>query len=185
MDEQQGAQSNNPPFHELRQNVNALIGICQIVSRLVEVFLRVPGSWGERFASFQMLGSWVLAFFWVAFYPQEEPRPMMWLVLAATGMLLVHRIVGVWRRRWGREVHSRYPGDSLVGGPTRECVLLAIASVVALAFNKPLGAYLTVSSICFWVSQAWQQAADKARIRNLRDLRIDQQNVMRQMQDEA
>src|SRR5262249_39984561 len=129
--------------------------------------------------------SWVLAFLWPLFYPQEDCRPIVWFFLAATVGLLVHRVVGAWRRSRGREVHSQYPGDSLLGNTEREFMLLMIATVVALAFNKPLGVYMLVATICFWVSQAWQRAGEKAQIRVMRDLKIERENLMRQMQDDV
>jgi hypothetical protein len=184
MQEQRG-QSNEPPFQELRQRIHIVIGICHVQSQLVQVFLRVPGTWGERFAGIHMLASWVVTFFWAGLFPGENHWPMLWFFVAATAMLLVHRVSGVWRRAHGREVHSRYPGDSWLGDYTREAVFLCIAAAVALAFNKPLGVYLAVSAFCFVVSLAWQREADQARIRNLRDMRIEQEALMRRVENDS
>jgi|ERR1043165_6581525 hypothetical protein len=186
-DSQQQPQQGQP-FQEMRQNVNMLVAVIQIIARMSEVFLRRPGTWGERYCGLQFVLSWIFCFcFSSLFYPREDPRPMLSFWLAATALLLVHRICGVWRRRFGYESHSLYSGRSWFAGDEiraktfKEPIVTILVGVFVLYGSTPLGVYLIVAGICLGVANQYQAFAEDARVRQARDARIDAEILMQRL----
>jgi hypothetical protein len=180
MREQQPENQRQQPFQETRANFGMLIGLCQIISMLLTVFLRRPGTWGTRHAGFQMILSWVFAFvFSPLFFPRHLAWPMLVLWIASTVLLLLHRVVGMQLRLKGYECSSRYTGRSWIGGneitakAISEPLLVILLGVLAYAVSDPLAVYLIVSGIALAVATWWQVAADNARVRAAKDARFD------------
>jgi hypothetical protein len=176
----QQEQNQQEPFQEMRQSANICVGLAQIMSKMLEVFLRVPGTFGERYLNFQAVFSWLILLVWgPMLFPTEDPRPMLWAWLAATAWLLVHRVAGLFR---GNAEHSRYWGRSILP-PHMEPVVAALTGMITLAFSMPLGSYLLFAGIALGISMSWQESADRARVRAMRDARIEQEWFMRQVEE--
>jgi hypothetical protein len=184
--EHQGAQSQQP-FQEVRQTANALIAAAQIMGKMAEVFLRVPGTFGDRFLGLQAVFSWIILLIWgPLIFPTEDPRPMLWLWIAATVMLIIHRITGAFRKN---EEHSLYSGrpilswffaDEIRLKGTWEPMVVVVAGIGALSFSIALGSYLVAAGIAIGIGAEWQRAADRAKVRAMRDARIEQEWLMQQ-----
>jgi hypothetical protein len=176
-DQQQ--QPQKPLLQEWAQNTNIILGIIQIYCMIFSVFVKKPGSWGERFASWRMMASWVLLFlFGPLFYPREDHRPLLLLFLASTVLLLIHRVAGIWRRSRGYRCHSLYPGNSWLGTDARDVVLVFFCGILSLLFNQPLAAYLLIGSVCMWIIAAWQRAAHAAKRRAIADAQFESEVMM-------
>lgn len=173
-----GEQQNQEPLQDLRRSANVLVWAAQVQCKMLEVLLRWPGSFGNRYLGIQAVLSWAVLFFWTGFFPHDDPRPCLWLWLGVTLWLIVHRIAGL---RNQTERHSRDMGRSILG--RWEAAVAVLIGVLACAFSPPLGSYLAVSGIALGIAMGWQEAADKARLRQLRDARIDQEWIMRELNE--
>jgi hypothetical protein len=169
-----------PAFHDIRQTANAVVGLAQVLCKPAEVVLRVPGTWGERYANFQMVLGWLFLFFFPAlFFRGDDPRPCWWLFAGVTAWLCVHRVAGIWRRWRGYRPHSMYSGRSGFGGNEvraktfLEPLLLITGGIVLLGWDRPLGTYVILSGVTLGIAGAWQVAADNAQIRAARDAQLD------------
>jgi hypothetical protein len=179
------------PFQEMRSNVNMLVGLCQIIGKPMEVWLRRPGTWGDHFAGHQMVLGWLfIPVFTVVLFPQESPVPMVTFWGLTTFWLIVHRIKGWQLRRKGYRPHSRYTGCpwipwvSEINAKCNWEPTLVMALFPVVLFNVPLGAYFLVSGSALFLAAGWQRAADSARLRQMRDARLEQQWLMEKMQSE-
>jgi len=189
-DQQQ--QQQKPPFHDVRQSVNAFIGLCQIISKPMEAWLRRPGTWGDRYVNHQMLLGWLfIPLFSALLFPREPQGPMLWFMVLTALVLLVHRVRG-WRlRRRGYRPHSRYMGRSWVPWASSvnakcnwEPTLVWMLVPVTIPFCVPLGVYFLVAGSALFFAANWQRDADAARLRQMRDLKWEQLWLMERMQDE-
>lgn len=177
MHEQQEQQQE--PFQDMRRSANMLIALAQIMCKMLEVFVRVPGTFGSRYLGFQAVFSWLLLLVWgPIFFPTEDPRPLLWVWVGATVWLLVHRIAGLFRRT---EEHSRYWGRSIL--PLHmESIGACIAGGIAMGPCPPLGTYLLCSGIALGIAMSWQDCADRAKIRAARDARLESEWFNRQVE---
>lgn len=171
----------------MSDKVNIGIAVVQIISHMVELFLRRPGTFGSRYVGFQFVLSWLFLFFFPVFFQREDPRPLLAFWVASTVMLLVHRIAGGWRQWYGHETHSRSGGESWFSGSfTARCVkeLLALIALAigAFSFSAPLGTYLMISAACLYLSMVYLAEADRARVRAAKDARMDAEWMATQMQ---
>jgi hypothetical protein len=191
MHDEHARQSPAQPFQETREGFRLTVGISQIVSRLLAAWLRIPGSWGERFAGFQMLLSWLFALFFAPLlFPRHSPMPMLVFWLASTALLLLHRVIGIARQWNGRVVHRQYggtpwfPGNEIRVKAYWEPFLVVCVGVLALSFSKPLGSYLILAGIALCLSAGWQVASDNAQIRRIRDARLEQRWLLQRLREE-
>jgi len=175
---QQEGQSEGP-LQQMRGNVLGVIAICQMFSAPLYIVTRRFGTWGERFCGFHM-GAGLLALPVIGAFstPQDHPEqlaPLMWLWCAMWGLLLVHRIAGIWRRSRGEVVHSLY--DGAVWWPTRNEVrakrnehgLILLLGLGCLVFSQPLGAWVIGAAVCGCISTEYQHQARQAQLRAIRD----------------
>lgn len=184
------------PFQEIRQNVNILVGIAQCISRPIEALLRRPGTWGERYMSFQAMIGWLFCAMFSSFYrdhyppffrPQNDPMPMFYLLMLITGMLVVHRVAGIWRRSNGYLCHSVYSGQSWFQGKestakgTYEPIILIAFGIGLGEYNVPLCAYLVICGFALGINGAYLGAADNARLRHAKDAQIEAQWMQERM----
>ncbi len=188
----QPQEQQHPPFHELRQNFGLFIGICQIIGKPLEAWLRQPGTWGERYVTHQTLLGWLfIPVFSGLLYPREPQGPVICFWWLTACLLIAHRLRG-WRlRRKGYRPHSRYMGRSWL--PCRsevnakcnwEPTLVWIAGPLLMGISIPLGVYMLVAGSALFFAAGWQNAADKARLRQIRDARLDQEWLMERIQED-
>jgi FtsH-binding integral membrane protein len=180
MNDQQGEQGRQSLDQQFSWWVNLFVSLGQIMCKMVEVLTRWPGSMGERYLGIQAAISWMVCFFWAGFFPGKDPRPMMLLWFAATSALVIHRIAGAWRRNRGYVVHSVYIGTPIFWSYSVEFVLVLMVGLVTVNINTPLGSYLIVAAIGLWISGTYQRAAEKSRLRAIRDARLENEWLMQQ-----
>jgi hypothetical protein len=179
-----------PPslFEDLKQQFNIGVGVSQIFSKPVQVWLHRPGTWGDRFANYQLVIGFIAMWaFGPLCFAQDSQCGMTVFCLLTTAMLLVHRLAGHWNRRAIAQTHSHYsgtpwlPGDEMRVKTKLEPLLLICVGPVVIGFYPPLGTYLLLTGIALAISMAWQAAAHNARIRSIRDSKIEQEWLMGEM----
>ncbi len=183
------------PLGDTKTGCNAAIGLTQAIAAPFEAWLRKPGSWGERHAGTHMALGWLALLAVPALmFPREPQGPVVLFWLATTLLLLVHRVEGV-RLRWrGYQAHSRFTGVSrftpgvtdsqITAKKVWEPVAVFLAGGLALAVSLPLGIYLMLGAVCLSFTAAYQEEADLARRRALRDARFEAYQMSRDQRDE-
>lgn len=165
------------PFREARQHFQVFTGLVQIVSAPLTAWTRKFGTWGERYAGFQMVLGWLLIPVAAAFAPRDDPGPLVLFWFATTLMLMLHRAEGVRLRRRGYAPHSRYsgvsrvPGDEWFAKGTVEPLLAILAGIFACLVCPPLGGWLITAGICQGFAVGLSRDEERARIRSMRDAR--------------
>jgi hypothetical protein len=180
-------QSQQQP--SLAQNVNAVVAIAQYMSVIGGVFVRWPGTWGKRHAGMHMAVSWIIMFlFGPLFFKQADPRPMLYLWIAATALLLLHRIAGAFRRL---RVHSLYTGKSIFSLVTRnekvakgvlEPMAFGLVGCLAGQFSPPMGVYFILVAVGSFISAEWMTHMENARVQAAEDAWHDAQYMQGEMQ---
>jgi hypothetical protein len=158
-------------------------GITLVISSLsfladpVRAYLRVFGTWGDRFVSIYSVLGVCSMFLFIAEYRDPIAFPAFYLTCF---MFLVHRIAGLWRPSG---THSQYDGRSWFSGDERrakgfkEPLLVAIAGVACLSFSKGLGHYLLLADVGLVLSHAYYRMRIRAQVRQMRDSRIEAEIV--------
>jgi hypothetical protein len=173
----------------MAQNFNMVIAIAQYISMISEVFTRLPGTWGKRHAGLHMGVSWVILFcFGGFFFRHDDPMPMFYLWVAATSLLLLHRIVGA---VWPPRVHSLYTGTSIfsiftsnesLAKGTLEPMAFVLAGALVGKHSPPMGVYFFVVAVCGFIANAWMVHVEQARMQAAEDAFYDAQIMQREMQ---
>jgi hypothetical protein len=193
LNELQPQQQPKPPFNDVRQSASYFFGLSQIVSRPLEAWLRRPGTWGARYVNYQWVLGWLfIPLFWAFFCSGQSPKGLFWFMGLTACMLALHRVRGWHLRRLGYRPHSRYVGQSwlslffseLNAKGNWEPTVAICAGAALLWVDIPLGVYLIVAGNALFFATGWQRAADAAKLRQLRDARLEQQWFMEQMQQD-
>lgn len=175
----------------LKEQVNFLVGVAQIVASPLELVLRRPGTAGECYFNGRTFIGILLMFVFIVF--AEGPHPgnaqAVWAGGIAFVLLVAHKSRERLRDARGDVVHSRYvgrswlPGDETWVKSNLEPVVALFAGLFCLAVAKGLALYLIVSSCGLAISVSFAQLEHRARVRGLRDAMIEQGNIMDQLRD--
>jgi hypothetical protein len=168
-----------------------LVALGQIVSKILLVFLRVPGSAGSRFFSGQAMISLFVGFLWIAC---KEPVLAVYFFWAVVGMLALHRIAARWVRTPGE--HSLYTGlpwltwllgvnEITAKGPCEFVLVLISGTVIWGAGHVGLGSWMVVSAFGLAVANAFMTMRDNAMDRARADMLAEQRIVMRRWQEQV
>jgi hypothetical protein len=179
-------QHENKPM-SMSDKVNILVAIVQIISHMVELFVRRPGSFGTRYVGLQFVLSWGFLFFFPVFFQHDDPAPVLTFWLICTAMLLIHRIAGVFLRT--DTVHSLSVGRSWFSGSfstqsAKEFVFVMAVSFGVSTFSIPLATYLFWSAVCLAISMTYVLQAEKARLRAAIDARLDAEWMQKQLEEQ-
>ncbi len=184
-------QQPQQPFQQLRQDFSLFIGVCQIIGKPLEPWLRKPGTWGDRHVNHQMVMGWLfIPVFSSLMYPRESQTAVIWFWGLTLWLLLVHRIRGWWLRWRGYRPHSRYmgwswmPGDEVNAKCRGEPLLALLSGLLLMHISKPLGMYLLLGGTALFISSRWQKAGDDAKLRQMHDVHIDEEWLMKRMQED-
>jgi hypothetical protein len=143
------------------------------------------GTWGPRFL---VSPANALGFFWPWIFaalvgPDKQLVLLFLFWIASIPFLMLHGIVGIWRRRRGYKPHSRYWGDcwGQAGGSIREqrwarqkmSLLILVVSAIGFTWVPPLGAMLMASVLAKMISDAIAFDAIQIRMREMDDARIE------------
>jgi MFS family permease len=188
-------QQSGPPFKELRQQVNIILFCAQVLSAPLRAWFTVPGTWGERFADCRMaLGVIILLVGPPACFPEADNRPAFVFFVATVALLLAQRIAGVWRRRKGYRMHSQYTGRSYFSyvfsneievKSRYEPGLALLVGLLLIGLSPGLGCWLIVAAFAQGLCVAWAEERDNARLRALRDQRLEQAYLMEHFREEV
>jgi hypothetical protein len=191
-DPRQDGQDQQSPFQELRKQMNLLLALTQIISAPLEPWLRQLGTFGERYFGFHLAaGLAVLLVGPVLFFPTTDPRPALAFLIATLFVMAIHRLEAWKRRRKGFVCHSRYsgtpwlPGEEVKAKTVWQPFLAVLSGAAMCLFSPPLGAWMVTAGVCLALSHGFQQEADKARIRAMRDAQIEAEYYTARYREEA
>lgn len=191
-DPHQHGPDHKTPFQEMRQQVNLLVALTQIISAPVEPWLRKAGSIGERYFGFHLaMGLVAMLVLPALVFPTHDLRPVLAVLLATIFVLVCHRIKGAYLRRKGLIVHSRYsgtpflPGDEIKAKTVWEPFLVMLAGGAMCLLSPPLGAWMIAAGVCLGFAHGYQQDAENARLRAMRDARIEAEYYAGRFRKEA
>lgn len=189
---QQPEPSSSPFSREsMRNSLHWLQFIARIGSVSMEVFLR--RGFGSRYLHLEALLAAMLLMAWPAFSPECDPRPMFWLFIGYLIMCAAARFEHLVAFLRGSLVdrHTRYNGAPLLCRLFPKCsevtiksqiepVLIFVTGLIARSYNSSLGGYLLFASACMGLTAFFLRARDNAKLLDLRDALIEQQQLARQ-----
>jgi hypothetical protein len=174
------------PFEDAKRAFNFVAFAAQVLSHPVEVFLRT------RFGSQYFGVASIVAFFtipmWMLFFPTESPVGISAFWLLYLVMQLRARIESGRLAAKGEAGHSRYNGaprlarafKSLPESKIKAAIEPLAVFLTALAVmegSAPLGSYLIAAAFALAFNNALLDAVTKARVRELNDSLIEQQQL--------
>ena len=172
-----GQGEGRPPsmMADTKQMVNCLMMLALVAGFSAAVFLRRPGTAGDRWAGGMIIlfGAFYIPVFAVLFSPTDGAvlMPVMWAYLA---FAVVHRLFP------DRSEYGFYGGRSWLGSDARrakgkrEPALLLVLAVLASPW-PPVAAWLVAAAVGLaaeWSLQEWQKLAVQ---RSARDARLKQE----------
>jgi hypothetical protein len=180
----EGPDPGGPPFREMRQQMQVLIGVMQIVAMPLSAHTRRLGTWGDRYVGFHMALGWLSMPAFALFFPEADVRPLL-LAWLTTGILLAaHRVCGWWRTLRGYWAPSQYSGGSWIPGDEWkakghwEPFLALLLGMAACLYSPVVGTWLIAAAACQAVVVALAQDEEKAIVRAARDARFRAQYEM-------
>ena len=168
--------------------LGVLLLLLQAFAVVAEVFLhkRIGRRYLDKQAALALL---VIPGF-VLVWPEEDPRPLLYLLVAFALRCAVLRLQWLRRRTIDVVEHTRYSGwpailDGRLGNrlsePTAKSVveplLVFFVGAVFCELSKPLGSFGMVSAVCLLVTAKTRLTFERSRIMDLRDAQIDQRNL--------
>lgn len=176
-------------IENMRASAYWLAFIAQTLAVSVEVVLRTR--MGSRAIALRGLAAFFLIPLWMVFFPGQEAGPLMWFwCLYVWGC--VRQRVGSAQGDLG---HSRYSGESVLRRIFPRCselkvkgkiepVFVVVIGLFLLPLNQPLGSFLIAAGIGLGASVGLGESVERAKVRELNDARIDQQDVIDRFRQE-
>ncbi|MCE9592333.1 MAG: hypothetical protein K8S99_17650 [Planctomycetes bacterium] len=184
MEEQQGSTG---VMDQWRSGMSCIVFFARSLAVSVEVFLR--RGFGERYIGLQAAVAMPIILFFGVFFPEDDPGPMLWFLLAYLVMCVRARIDGFRRRRRGElRSHSFYNGwprlarvnpkftESQVKRKTEPLLVLAVGYLV-WQLNRPLGMYLILSAAALFLVAVLTERYERARAMDMNDAVIEQHRL--------
>lgn len=184
-----------PPADRIQEFKNFLCWVHffpRALAMSVELFLHRGSSFGERYLGAQGLVAAAIMFFFPVFWPESDPTPLMWLLIAylALWVLAKGRIAARRARGEGAE-HSYYTGRPHLMGLSRgrgevrikssvEPALVIVTGIVVLGLNEPLGAYLLVSGVGLGIAVNASLQQERMRALDMQDALMEQRRIAEQ-----
>ncbi len=181
-----------PPIdrvQEFRNFMGVVMFIARSLAVSVEVFLHRGSSFGERYLGPQGVVAGVIMFFFPIFWPQSDPRPLMWFLASFLALWMMAKLGIAVRRLRGRGAgHSYYTGRPRLMLLTRgraeiqvkssfEPALVIIAGMAVMGLNEPLGAYLMLAGVGLGVAVNASLQQDRTRALDMQDALMDQRRI--------
>jgi hypothetical protein len=174
------------PIEDAKRAFSLLAFASQVLAHPTEVFLRT------RFGSQYFGVAAGLAFFvvpmWMVFFP-TEPATGIWIFWCLyIVMQLRARIETARSKSKGEVIHSRYNGWPRLANAFKsmpesrlkaaiEPLAVFLCALAVMAGSVPLGSFLIVSAFALAFNNALLGAVTKARVRELNDTLIEQQQI--------
>ncbi len=168
------------------------------LSSTVEVFLRKPKTFGQRYAGMQVAVGGMLLFlypvYWWHGHNTDPIRVFLVLYIAMLSWIRLQTFTRV--RRGGPQPHTRYAGTpriASVRGIRRlkdetirgilEPALVILAGAFTAEINGPLGGYLIIAGFALLACSNSVIGERKQRAMRMHDAQIEQQAVVQQLRD--
>ncbi|MFO0831531.1 MAG: hypothetical protein U0637_06780 [Phycisphaerales bacterium] len=187
MQQQQPEQQNLwTPIEDAKRAFSFLAFVAQVLAHPVEVFLRT--GFGSQYFGIAALVSFFAVPMWMVFFPTENPAGIwifwaLYLVMQLRARIETTRLLSK-----GERLHSRYNGfprlakafksmpESKLKGSIEPLAVLLTALAV-MQGSVPLGSYLIAAAFALAFNNALIDAVTKARVRELNDSLIEQQQL--------
>jgi hypothetical protein len=157
---------------------NLFVLVCQIASKPVEAFLRVPGTVGVRYFNLQAVVGTCALLLWVTSW---HPGHAVLAFYASAIMFAIHRLA----RRWTPiDEHSMYtgrswiPGDELTVKGVWEVLFVALTGILLLGPSPGLGTWLLLSAVGLLGTHSHFSLRMKAIDRSIRDALAEQRQML-------
>lgn len=172
----------------LGENINAAVGLCQIISMPLLLVLRRWGTMGERISGgFQMALGCLLLIVILAMSKEKYLGPYVMYVMLI--LFLVHNGKRKQLQRKGYRCHSMYTGQPWFGGDkikgSAEPAYVLMIGMFTLPFSLVLGGYVMVAGICLGTAFSYYQVRMDAQVRSLRDAQHEQEVLRELMEKEG
>src|ERR1700722_7101295 len=178
-------QQQNDSRPEMREGINFLLFICQVLAVTCEVFLHRRH--GRRWPGLHGLWGVLLILLFPLFWPAEDAMPLIWFLWAYIGACALARI-GALCRRYDYGTHSRYSGIPRISRLLRflsestikrviEPALVFSIGVACLSMNKPFGSYLILAALGLFISTGASDAWARSQADILNDSVIEQREI--------
>ncbi|QOJ14164.1 MAG: hypothetical protein HRU75_05745 [Planctomycetia bacterium] len=185
-----------------QKGINNALGVMTFVFRAfavtIEVFLRRPDSFGERYFGLQAAAGFMLILIWPAFWEGHSPGPMLVFLALYWLALLIARLRTKWRvRRGGPQPHTLYNGAPTLQKVWRrspeqriktviEPLYLVFMALCVAIMSVPLATYMALAGICAAASSGMSGALQHRRTMDLHDAFVEQRGsaeAFRRMRD--
>lgn len=170
MQQQQVQPDKLPEINEITGLIHAVISLHAFT---VAVFLRRPGTAGDRWANGLFL-LFALAYvpLFCLFFPPQEIGPMLYVWYASTGLTILHRLFN------DREEYGYYSGRSWLGtdeqAKGRREVLFVAALGILASPSAPVRAWLLIGAVCLLLEVTIERQRNNVFRRAARDARMRQ-----------
>lgn len=173
---------------QYQSSARCVLFICECLALTVIVFLR--RKFGERFIGFRGLAAVGLMMAYTLFWPEDDPSPLGWFLVAYLVMCVLLRIEVAQRRRRGETCHSFYSGypvlmrivpkwdEAKVKG-VAEPLVAFIAGCLLLPVSRPLGSFVMLAAFALYVSVHMALHYERTRLVEMNDRLIEQQHLAR------
>jgi hypothetical protein len=172
-----------PSMPDFRSAANIFALILFILAVSTEVFLRK--GFGPRYFGLQSALAALAIPFFTIFFPHDDPRPLMWFLMAYLGMCLLCRIGTMACTARGLHCHSRYNGRPLLCRVlpwmsevaikrSVEPAVVLVAGLLIAEWNLPLGSYLMLSAFGLAATAFLIEAHERQRSMDMLDGYLDQ-----------
>lgn len=174
------------PIEDAKRAFSLLVFASQVLGHPVEVFLRTR--FGSQYFGVAALVAFFTVPMWMVFFPTESPLGISIFWVLYILMQLRARIESGRLKAKGEVIHSRYNGwprlakafKSMPESKIKAAIEPLAVFLTALAVMEgsvPLGSYLIAASFALAFNHALLDAVEKARVRELNDSLIEQQQL--------
>jgi hypothetical protein len=169
----------------VKQDLTTIVGIAQCIAKVLEAWLRIPGTCGPRYFGGQALIGWIILLL-AATFLRSQPLLDFWMVTG--GVFLLQRLAHESRRRKGYHPHSRFIGVSffhVLGGDRLavrlwEPLFTVLVGVALMKNGDSYGTFVILLGVCLWISASYLGASEQARITAIEDAQIEQEWLVQQ-----
>ncbi|MFO0858347.1 MAG: hypothetical protein U0640_13445 [Phycisphaerales bacterium] len=182
----QQSQGSWTPIEDAKSAFSLLAFASQVIAHPVEVFLRT--GFGSQYFGIASLVAFFAVPMWMVFFPTESPVGIWCFWLLYIAMQVRARIETARLKSKGEVIHSRYNGwprlakafKSLPESRVKAAIEPLAVFLCALAVMQgsvPLASYLIAAAFALAFNNALIDAVERARIRELNDAMIEQQQT--------
>lgn len=174
------------PIEDAKRAFSFLAFASQVLAHPVEPFLRTR--FGSQYFGVAALVAFFVVPMWMVFFPTESPTGIWIFWVLYIVMQLRARIETTRLKAQGEVSHSRYSGWPLLAKAFKsmpesklkgaiEPLAVFLTALAVMEGSVPLGSYLIAAAFALAFNNALLDAVEKARVRDLNDTLIEQQQL--------